>query len=220
MSALACNAQNELNIGFKTGLSYTKLIWELRENSGFPEERIESKKKAGYFFQLSADLIKRKHWNWNSSLGVLQKNGEFEFYVFRQNSTSVSPNIYKWTYLSFTNLARTELALNKSIYLTGNIGPRIDYLIKNSNDSFSVGGAFFYRDNGDINKINIGLSGGLGIMFQLNKVKLGLEGNRNINFNSIMNVKGPRADGYGDEGFYFKVKDNTFILNTLLLIAL
>lgn len=221
LAGAKCYAQKGIDIGFKAGITDTRLIWELRQSSNFPSERVESKRKIGYYFQVSANLIKGKNWDWNSSLGVLQKNGEFPFYVIIQNRYNTSTNVEKWTYLTFTNLFRRTFKLSELFSVVGNVGPRVDYLINNSHNSFSQGGAFFYTDNGDINKFNFGANAGLGVMLNFNnRIKVGLEGTRSFNFNKIMSAKGPRADGLGDNGFYFRIKDSTYIINTVLLIPL
>ncbi|MCB0489443.1 MAG: PorT family protein [Cyclobacteriaceae bacterium] len=213
------NAQNGFNLGFKAGVTSTKLIWEFKPSSTSPDEKVESRRYRGYYFQFTSDIARNERWDWNASLGVLQKNGDFDFFSAPQGSLLVSSNVYKWTYLSFTNLFRGKLRLGKASYFTGSVGPRIDYLLKNSNDSFSQGGIFFYRDNDDIKKINLGLNAGVGVMFRVNKLQFGFEASRNVNFNRIMNVKGPRADGLGDEGFYFRIIDRTVIFNTMLLLT-
>jgi hypothetical protein len=177
-------------------------------------ERFETKRTIGYHFFATADLVNKKHWVFNSSLGFQQKRADHQD-PFRKSSLN---NTHTLDYLSFANIWRIKLPLGNRLILSAHVGPKIDYLL-NYSDNFKVfglGGFFYYPEN-DFEKINIGLNSGVSFLINMRSFHIGAEASRNFNFNPVISATGPRADGLGDEGFFLRMNDRTYLL-TLLLI--
>lgn len=211
----AGNAQILKSIGIKSGVTVSQLKWEIRQNSMFPTETLKSKRTIGYFFQIISDIVETDKWLVNSSFGFLQKNGVYNNPFFVGNQFGTEEVYYRLNYLSFTNLAIRKVKLNNVVSFRVYLGPRIDYLVGHSDNvvNFNSGYFFYIASDDDLKKINIGLNTGIGFNFEIRKFTLGIEASRNFNFNQVMSAKGPRADGYGDEGFSFNLTDKTYILN-------
>lgn len=212
-------AQTFKTVGVKAGVTVSRLEWELRQNSGFPIEEIKTKWTAGYFVQVSADLIDKQKWSFNSSLGIIQKNGNYidEYYFGNQLSSTDIP--HKLTYVSFVNLLKGKIGVSEVSFLTCHLGPRIDYLIVYSDNVTRFapyGGNYFYNADDDLRRVNIGLNTGIGFQVEMKNKLLGIEVSKNFNFNKIYDATGPRLDGNGDEGFFLTLNDSTFIVNLLL----
>lgn len=69
----------------------------------------------------------------------------------------------------------------------------------------------FYRlqEKEDLKKVNYGMTLSTGFEKPFKKVILRIEYSRLINFNKIIDVKGPRLDGLGDAGFFMKINSFT-----------
>lgn len=209
-------SQTFKTVGVKAGVTISRLEWELRQNSGFPIEELKTKWTAGYFVQINTNLIDKKVWVFNTSLGVVQKNGNYidEYYGGNQ-----SEEPHKLTYVSFTNLVKGKIGVSEVSFLTCHLGPRIDYLIVYSDNVTRFapyGGNYFYNADDDLRRVNLGLNTGIGFQVEMKNKLLGIEVSKNINFNKIYHATGPRLDGNGDEGFFLTLNDNAFIVNLLL----
>ncbi|MBX2970568.1 MAG: outer membrane beta-barrel protein [Cyclobacteriaceae bacterium] len=209
-------SQTFKTVGVNAGVTVSRLEWELRQNSGFPVEALKTKWTAGYFVQINTNLIDKRVWAFNTSLGVVQKNGNYidEYYAGNQ-----SEEPHKLTYVSFTNLLKGKIGVSEVSFFTGHLGPRVDYLIAHSDNITRFapyGGNYFYYADDDLRRVNIGLNSGIGFQVEMKNKLLGIEVSKNINFNKIYHATGPRLDGNGDEGFFLTLNDNTFIINLLL----
>jgi hypothetical protein len=216
------SAQVFKSLGLKPGINFTQFEWELREESRFPVEYFETKRTIGYNFFVTADVIMKKQWGVNSSLGFVQKNGTHIFLDWVQGNAYRSSTKYTLDYVSLINVARIKVPLSSTFKLTASAGPRLEYMVDPSEhlERYTPVGFSYHITREDINRLNVGLSTGIGVLLKLNKLTLGVDAWRNFNLNTIVSAKGPRLDGLGDEGFYLKMKDKTYMLNLLCIFDL
>jgi hypothetical protein len=112
--------------------------------------------------------------------------------------------MYETSYLTLNPAFKGTLPLGKSFNVYGQVGLRADYMVSHS-ATMEYYQFYIIQEKDDLKKMNYGmtLSSGLGKAFK--KVILRIEYSALINFNKIIDVKGPRLDGLGDEGFFFKL---------------
>ena len=210
------------NLGFKPGINLTQFEWELRENSRFPAYRYETKNGLGYNFFVSTDVITKKRWDVNSSLGFVQKNGTYTFLDWVQTTSYRSSTKYTLNYLSLINVVRAKLPVSGALNLTGSAGPRLEYILDAPEQlkDYVPAGFFYYNTRQDIQRLTLGLTASVGVLLKLKKLTWGIDAGKNFNFNTIVSAKGPRLDGRGDEGFYLNMKDRTYMVNLLCFLDL
>jgi hypothetical protein len=210
------------NLGFKPGINFTQFAWELRESSGFPAYNFETKRSIGYNLFITTDLIAKKRWEVNSSLGFVQKNGTHTFLDWVQTTSYRSTTKYTLNYISLINVIKAKIPISNAFNVTGSAGPRLEYLLDSPQHlkDYVPGGFFYYNTREDIHRLALGLSASVGVLLKLKKLTWEIDAGRNFNFNTIISAKGPRLDGLGDAGFYLKMKDETYMINLLCIFDL
>ena len=208
------------NIGVTSGVNFTQLKWEYRYSGADPiENRRSEKQPIGFNIYLTADLLKKKGWGLNSSIGWILKRGMFTGEL--NDEISVPYNLH---YLSWVNSVKGNIQLGKNFSLNMSLGPRIEYLLTGwdaipvyapNDDTF-----FYYHRKEDVQKFAVGITAGGGLAWQLKKTTLQLSAWKNVNFNPIISASGLRGDGLGDEDAYFKMTDNTYGINLQLSFPL
>jgi hypothetical protein len=208
------------NIGIKTGITDSYIEWEYKSNSFTPVENIKSDRSIGLLILLSGDVIDKKYYASNVSIGLLQKNGVVNGFTVTQ-SGFLNPYVedYKINYFTLNPSFRGKLPIGETFNFYGMVGVRADVMISHTNNLESN---FVYRIQKDeeLKKINYGINLGLGFEKSLNKLLLRAEYSVLTNFNSIIDAKGPRLDGFGDEGFYSKLNSITSIYSLSLALRL
>lgn len=219
LSHTACG-QLFKNIGVSSGVSFTPLEWEYRYTASEPVKNHRSEKQpAGFNLFLTADLMEKKTWTINSSLGWILKNGMFT----ESLRTDVSVP-YKLHFISWINSMKGKIQAGKHLSFNVSLGPRVEYLLTGwdalpgfapNDDTF-----YYYHTKEDVRKFALGLTGGGGFSWQMKKTTLQLSGWKNLNFKPVISARGLRDDGMGDEDFYFEMRDNTYGINLQLMFAL
>ena len=215
------NAQIFENIGLSTGINFTALEWEYRLSHGDDLRERESKERGvGFNVYASTGVIEKKHWSINTSLGWIRKNGLFT----EPPHWGGSQIRYRMDYLSWINVLKGKFRAADQFVVNAEVGPRVDFLLTPWDDlpyfAPNDDNFHYYHRKSDVRKVNIGLTGGIGLGWDLDKVMLQLSGWRNVNFNPIIGAEGLREDGLGDEGFRYKMRDNTFGVNLHCILSL
>jgi|GEM_PF-3236842 len=208
------NAQFFKNLGVKVGVSNSYYDWYYKPGSVYKPVDKKSDRHIGFVFQLTSDVVDKKYWGVNFSLGWLQRNAEV-------NNFSNS-DIYKASYLSFNPSAKGKLPLGKLFNLYGQVGLNIDYMMSHSANIESYNYNYFYvlQKSDELKKINYGWTFGPGIEKSFNRITLRADYTVMMSFNNIIDAKGPRLDGLGDQGFFFKLKHFTDLYTVSLLCKL
>ena len=207
-------------VGVSAGINFTSLKWEYRNAAADDIEIRRSKDHpVGFNVSLTADLIAKKNWSFNSCLGWIQKKG-----LFTEMPGTVVSVPYNLNAVSLTSLATAKVQAGKHFSLNAGLGPRLEYLLTRwdelpafapNDDTF-----FYYHKKDDVRKFVPGLSGAVGLNWHVKKTTIQLSGWRNLYFNPIISAHGLRPDRIGDEGFYFKMKDATLGINLQVMFSL
>lgn len=223
LALLSTNGYGQIfeNIGLSGGINFTGLEWEYRLSQGDDLQLRKSQEMGvGFNVYASTDVIEKKHWSIKSALGWIRKNGLFT----EPPNWGGSQIRYRMDYISWINALEGNLRVADHFVVNANVGPRVDFLLTPwedvpyfapNDDDFH-----YYHRKADVRKVTIGLTGGIGLGWDLDKVILQLSGWRNVNFNPIIGAEGLREDGLGDEGFRYKMRDNTFGVNLHCILSL
>jgi hypothetical protein len=195
------NAQLLKTVGIKAGISVSELSLTYRESSNSPIIKAESDNAISFNAMVTADVVMKKYWAINASVGVAQKRSA-KFYDTGDKEFNLL------NYVSLISSIRGQLPISKIVNLYVQTGIRCDFLIHKSGE-FYLG----FPGDPDINKMSYGLNTGGGVSFRLGKAIVGLEVSRNFNFNRIIDEKGQRPDGIGDEKYFYKLNDKTQFFN-------
>lgn len=198
-------AQFVKTLGIKCGISNSGLSLEYREASIYPIIKEESENAFGFNVMLTGDFVMKKYWDINSSLGFTQKKSVAFYDTGDKDFNTLN-------YVSFINSVRGKLPVSKSINFFAQVGIRCDFLVKQSGDFYVL----YFPGEPDLNKLNFGLNTGGGIAYNLEKMMVSLEVSSNFNFNKIMDESGERADGFGDEGYFYELSDKTYFFSLSL----
>ena len=188
----------------QVGISNSSLDWELGNNSF----KIYDEKITGHSIFIGLDYLEKKYFNLSSNIGIISKGGSgFRFYVDPFGMPLISTN-EKATidYLSFNNTIDIKFPIKEKIFPFLSIGPRIDYLIS-SNNNFK-----YNTTNYTLNKFSLGLNMGAGIKYQFSRFQIGVRGDYLVNLNKISD--------YNNFSRTQEIKDNTFLVNTVIGIKL
>lgn len=198
------------NMGVSSAINFAPLEWEYRYSGSEPVTiRKSEKQPVGYNFYITTDLIEKKIWSINSSLGWIQKRG-----TFSEPSSLVVSVPYKLDYISWISSVKGKIPLGKPFSVNVAVGPRMEYLLTPwhqipafapNDDTF-----FYFHRKEDVRRFVVGLTGGIGLIYQMKKTTLQLSGWKSLNFNPIISAHGSRVDGMGDDDFYFKMRDKTY----------
>ena len=201
------------NIGVTSGVNLTRLKWEYRSSGSDPmEKRISKKLPLGFNIYLTADLLRKKRWVLNSSIGWILKRGMFTEEL--NDEISVPYNLH---YISWLSSVKGNIQLGNNFSFNMSLGPRVEYLLTGwdaipvyapNDDTF-----FYYHRKEDVQKFAVGITAAGGLAWQLKKTTLQLSAWKNVNFNPIISASGLRDDGLGDEDAYFKITENTYGIN-------
>lgn len=198
-------AQLLKTVGIKFGITSSILSLEYSEASIYPVIKEESESAIGFNAMLTADVIMKKYWDINSSLGFTQKKS-VSFY------DTGDKDFNTLNYVSFVNSVRGKLPVSKSINFYAQLGIRFDFLVKQDGDFYIL----YFPGEPDLNKLNFGVNTGGGLSYRLEKMIISLELSRNFNFNKILDESGERSDGFGDEGYFYQLSDKTYFFSLSL----
>lgn len=201
------------NIGVSSGINFAPLEWEYRYSGTEPTTiRKSETQPVGVNVYITTYLIEKKLWTINSSLGWIQKRG-----MFTEKSGVGASVPYKLDYISWINSMKGRIPLGKQFSVNVALGPRIEYCLTPwddipefapNDDTF-----FYFHRKEDVRRFIVGLTGEVGLSWQIKRTTLQLIGWKNFNFNPIISAHGPRADGLGDKDFYFEMRGKTYGMN-------
>ena len=212
--ALFAEAQFFKNLGVKAGISNSYYEWKYRPNSVSNSVHNKSDKAIGLVFQLTSDLVDKKYWSVNISLGWLQKNAGGTSSLLSNYPSPIYSieDSYQTTYISANPSVKGKLPLGKILNVYGQVGFNIDFMCSHSKNIESYFNEnFFYtlQTNGELKKINYGFTFGPGIEKTFGRMTLRADYTFMRSFNNIIDATGPRLDGLGDQGFFLKMKSFT-----------
>jgi len=164
-------------LNVQTGTSFSKLVWK----DGDKDTDQYGTMLIGYSAFIGLDYVDKKYINLSTNLGLIRKGGKDKVVVTNANGEALSELSTKATldYVSLNTTIELKYPIKEKIMPYISIGPRFDYLIKNS----------YYlevlKQNNDLNKINVGLILGGGIKFDLPAIQLGLRADYYLNFMKV-----------------------------------
>lgn len=209
------------NIGLSSGINFTGLEWGYRLSHGTDSRLTKSKEMGiGFHVYASTNVIEKKNWSLNTSLGWIRKNA-----MFTESADWGSSRVrYKLDYISWITLVGRKFRATDHFVVSVQVGPRVEYLLTPWDDipyfAPNDDHFYYYHKEADVRKLNIGLDGRMAFGWELEKAEIQLSVWKNINFNPIIAAKGLRADGLGDEGSRYKMRDKTFGVNLHCMLSL
>lgn len=155
---------------FGFGTSHSKLDWEFNYIEGHSEKQ-HIGILTSFGFTGGIEYFEQKYFSFSSELSFFKSGGkrgesentEIQWSKGKMEINSLN-NLSLGSYISF-------VPLNNKFKVQLSLGPRVDILLTERNSRFRN-----IEDNGDLNKINFGLTGGLGIYYCPKKVTYGLRG--------------------------------------------
>ena len=178
-----CNGQN---INIQAGKNWSNLKWENDDEiPGYTE-----KLKGGNIF-LNLDYLNKKYFNLSSGVGFMHKSGETGYTYWRPGygyETGYSKS--DLCYFSVNTTFNIKYPVWRVIPFL-NIGPRMDYLISNKNESSRMG---------IVNSTVVGLILGGGLKYRISPIQIGLQFDYLINSGKIAKLPSrPTYTGYYGE---------------------
>lgn len=163
MSAVSFGQTLRLDLG----TSYSKLDWKYRVYS---DEQQYKSPKMGYVLSAGLEYLQKKYISITSNLSIYQTGGKFASDEQINTYDIPSPDKISIEYVSIgSNLNFNPI--NDKIKLQLSIGPRLDYIIGGINKD-----PLKWVDKYDgINKLNWGLTAGIGLYYRLRKCDIGLQ---------------------------------------------
>lgn len=196
----ACFATGQV-LKVQVGISGSSLNWKILNGA----VKIYDQKLTGHSIFIGLDYLHKKHFNLSGNIGTIRKGGVSDDIFF--TDPYGMPQIGKkqraaLDYLSLNTTLDFKYPINKKIFPFVSFGPRVDYLIANS-DHFSS-----LKELNELNKLSYGVNIGTGIKYQFSGIELGIRGDYLLNFDNI-------AD-YNTASSRQQIKDHTFLLNLTL----
>jgi hypothetical protein len=166
------------------GKSNCDLIYSV---NGYPRDYCDLNHKAPVYF-LGISYFERKFFSVNSSIGVIEKGGTYEF----MNDSKIL------NYISVNTLGRIKLPV-KFLKPFIEFGPRIDFLYNTENlDTF--------ERNGAMNRVPFGAVVGGGMEFTVKRIYLSAGGYYSFNFTKL-------EENHPEQLYGTTIKDKTILLN-------
>lgn len=157
-------------IYFGFGSSHSKLDWEFNYIEGHSEKQ-HIGTLTSFAFTGGIEYLKQKYFSLSSELSFYKsggKRGESENTEIQwsKGATEINSlnNLSLGSYINF-------VPLNNKFKVQLSFGPRVDLLLTERNSRFRS-----IEDYGDLNKINFGITVGLGLYYCPKKVSFGIRG--------------------------------------------
>ncbi len=185
-------------IHLQSGVAVSSLNWELINGGIFYDDAIIS---PSVF--VGIDYLKKKYYNLSSNIGYIRKGGSdvLQMTDALGNELGMLEDKITLDYVSLNTTFDVLIpAVKDKLFPFFSVGPRIDFLVANSERLDS------YKKLDELHKTSYGLIIGTGIRYAFSRIELGIRADYLANFNKIVY--------YEDEGtFYSSLKDKTALVS-------
>ena len=169
---------NSQTIKLQVGTSISRLDWQ---TSGFSTSPLYDEIMIGPSLLIGVDYLERKYFNISSNIGFIKKGGKEEFET-RDQSGITGETVIQSVWLDYITLNTTfdlKLPVNNRFTPFISIGPRIGYIINNSNDFEPL------IENNELSTLKAGLIAGGGLMFLISNFQLGIRADYYSDFGNV-----------------------------------
>jgi hypothetical protein len=149
------------------GTSYSRLDWKYKD-AGWSEKQYNDP-ILSYSFSAGCEYLEHKLWSLKSDLSYYKSGGQYSSEELDADYIFISAHKISVNYLSLGSYINF-FPVNNKFRLQLSVGPRVDFLI-----SGSAKDPYKWIDKyGGLNKLNWGISTGLGLYYKLEKTTVGL----------------------------------------------
>lgn len=193
-AALAFCTANSQTLHVALGTSHSNLDWTFLVLDGFKEKQYR-KASVGYAANVGIEYLDRKLLSLSSDVYFYKSGGQYTEAEKNANFVFQAPSKVEITYLSLGTCLNIN-PLNDKFKLQFQLGPRVDFMVKGQKDA----PLSWSDDGGGLAKINVGLTGGIGLYYQAGgNMTLGIKGLYLQRFIKLADLE-PRLNGQFEYG--------------------
>ena len=187
------------------GTSISRLDWEI--NGANPSSLFYNKALIGYSLFTGLDYMDKKYFNLSTNIGLIRKGGKDESQLTDEYNDLTGLTITEKAILDYFTVNTTinlRYRIKDSFYPFVSFGPRIDFLVNNSNHFDHI------KEEGWLETTSYGLVLGGGVNYDISKLIIGIKADYNMDFKEIADWTDEAPEGGS------KITGQTFMVNLFI----